>query len=98
MRSANLGMAKALMGAGQTAKTEPYLKRSIATEPFDATAHMRLAAVYGETGKSVEAAREVAEFQRLREMKTRLGDVYREMSVQLPAAERKDEESLKQAR
>jgi Flp pilus assembly protein TadD len=95
---ANLGMAKALMGDGQTAKAEPYLKRAIASEPFDATAHMRLAAVYREAGKSADAAREIAEFQRLREMKTRLGDVYREMSVQLPAAERKDEESVKQAR
>jgi tetratricopeptide (TPR) repeat protein len=95
---ANLGMAKALMGAGQTAKAEPYLKRAIAIEPFDATAHMRLAAVYRETGRSGEAAKEVAEFQRLREMKMRLGDVYREMSVQLPAAERKDEELLRQTR
>jgi tetratricopeptide (TPR) repeat protein len=95
---ANLGMAKALMGSGQTAKAEPYLKQAIASEPFDATAHMRLAAVYRATGHSADAAREVAEFQRLRDMKTRLGDVYREMSVQLPAAERKDEESAKQAR
>ena len=95
---ANLGMAKALMGGGQTAKAEPYLKRAISSEPFDATAHMRLAAVYRDAGKSADAAREVAEFQRLREMKTRLGGVYREMSVQLPAAERNDEESLKHAR
>jgi hypothetical protein len=67
-------------------------------EPFDATAHMRLVAVYRETGKSAEAAREAAEFQRPREMKTRLGDVYQEIKVQLPAAERKDQESVKQAR
>jgi cytochrome c-type biogenesis protein CcmH/NrfG len=96
--AANVGMAKALMGAGQTAKAEAYPKLAIASEPFDATAHMRLAAVYREAGNSADAAREVAEFQRLREMKMRLGDVYREMSVQLPAAERKDEESVKQVR
>jgi tetratricopeptide (TPR) repeat protein len=92
---ANLGLARALMQTGQSDKAEHCLVRAAASEPFDPAIHMRLATLYRESGRAKDAARELAEFQRLKNLKERLTDVYREMRLQPPREDRQDQNVLK---
>ena len=79
---ANLGMAKTLTSLHRSAEAETYLKRAVQLEPFNAATHYRLSLVYRELGRAADAQRELAEFQRLKEMKERLKQVYEEMRLQ----------------
>lgn len=73
---ANLGLARALMETGEPAKAEHYLLKASASDPSDPVTHMRLATLYRESGREADAARELAEFRRLKELKDRLREVY----------------------
>jgi tetratricopeptide (TPR) repeat protein len=79
---ANLGMGKVLMQLHRTADAEPYLKRAAQLEPFTAVTHYRLSQVYRAAGRNEEAQKELAEFQRLKDLKERLKTVYQEMRLQ----------------
>ena len=83
------------MGIGQTltqmhrpAEAEPYLKRAAQFEPFTAVTHYRLSQVYRAAGRTADAQKELAEFQRLKDMKERLKQVYEEMRLQPAKQER----------
>jgi tetratricopeptide (TPR) repeat protein len=77
-----LGLGRVLTQMNRTAEAEQYLKRSVQLEPFTAATHYRLALVYRATGRSAEAQNELAEFERLKEMKERLKQVYQDMRLQ----------------
>ncbi len=77
-----LGIGKTLMQMHRTAEAESYLKRSVEIEPFTAAAHYRLSLVYRALDRTAEAQKELAEFQRLKDMKERLKQVYQEMRLQ----------------
>lgn len=77
-----LGLGRVLTQMHRTADAETYLKRAVQLEPFTAAAHYRLALVYRATGRTDEAQKELAEFQRLKDMKERLKHVYEEMRLQ----------------
>jgi Tfp pilus assembly protein PilF len=66
----------------KTAEAEGYLKRALQIDPFTAAAHYRLALVYRATGRTAEAQRELAEFERLKAMKEDLKQVYQEMRLE----------------
>jgi Flp pilus assembly protein TadD len=85
-----LGLAKVLVAMNQTEKAQPLLERSIQLEPFNAVTHYHLASVYRSLGRSDDARRELAEFQKLKEMKHRLRELYREMRLQPAKQERPD--------
>src|SRR6185437_13596541 len=74
-----LGIGRTLIQMHRAAEAEPYLKRSVQLEPFTAAAHYRLSLVYRSTGRTEDAQRELAEFQRLKDMKERLKQVYEDM-------------------
>jgi tetratricopeptide (TPR) repeat protein len=66
----------------RTAEAEQYLKRAAQLEPFTAITHYRLSLAYRATGRTAEAQKELAEFQRLRDMKEALKQLYEEMRLQ----------------
>jgi len=89
---AQLGMAKTLTSMHQSKEAEPYLKRARELEPFNAVTHYRLSLVYRELGRAGEAQKELAEFQRLKEMKDRLKQIYEEMRLQPMKQDQPDRE------
>ncbi len=84
---ANLGLGRVLTQMHQPAEAETYLKRSAQLEPFTAATHYRLSLVYRASGRTAEAQKELAEFQRLKDLKERLKQVYEDMRM-LPQKER----------
>jgi tetratricopeptide (TPR) repeat protein len=78
---ANRSLAKVLMGEHRSKEALPLLEKSLAIEPFNPSAHYRLSVLYRELGRSEDARREIAQFQKLKKMKVRLADIYQDMHV-----------------
>lgn len=78
---ANIGMAKVLMSMNQPEKAEPLLKHVIQIDPTIAVAHFRLSTIYRQTGRLEEAKQELAEYQKYKDMKEKLRDIYRAMQL-----------------
>ena len=76
---ASLGLAKVLMSLGQAEKAETLLQRALQLDPTSAMAHFRLSTIYRQTGHPEEAKRELAEYQKYKEMKEKLRDVYHDL-------------------
>jgi tetratricopeptide (TPR) repeat protein len=87
---ADSGLAKALMQMNQPEKAEPLLERAVQLDPTSAVAHFRLSALYRQTGRTENAKHELEEFQKYKEMKEKLRDIYREMRLE-PAKEEQDQ-------
>ena len=85
-----LGIGRTLIQMHRPAEAEPYLKHSVELEPFTAATHYRLSLVYRSAGRTTDADKELAEFQRLKDMKERLKQVYQEMRLQPPRQEKPD--------
>lgn len=79
---ANLGMAKVLMSMHEPQKAAPHLEHAAQLEPFNPATHYRLGVLYRELGRTDDSHRELAQFQKLKKMKNRLGDLYQEMRLQ----------------
>ena len=92
---ASLGVGKTLSQMHRSADAEPYLKRAAQLEPFTAVTHYRLSLVYRAAGRTADAQKELAEFQRLKDMKERLKQVYQEMRLQPVKQERPETELAK---
>jgi tetratricopeptide (TPR) repeat protein len=86
---AAVGMAKTLMATNQPEKAEPLLERAAKLEPFDAPVHYHLAMVYRGLGRPADSRRELAEFEKVKDMKEKLKQTYHEMRLQ-PKPERPD--------
>ncbi len=89
---ANLGLAKLLMSTHQPLQAESHLQRAVQVEPYDATVHYRLGVVYRELGKAAESQRELAEFEKLKQMKNNLQSLYQAMRLQPGKQDRTDSE------
>jgi tetratricopeptide (TPR) repeat protein len=87
---AALGLAKVLMAMKQPDKAEPLLQRALQLDPTSAVAHYRLSTIYRQTGRTADAKRELQEYQKYKDMKDKLRDIYREMRIE-PAGKAKDE-------
>ncbi|HEY2546932.1 MAG TPA: tetratricopeptide repeat protein [Candidatus Acidoferrum sp.] len=87
---ASIGLAKVLMSMDQPQKAEPLLEHAIQLDPTSAVAHFRLSTVYRQAGRTADAKHELAEYQKYKEMKEKLGDIYRAMRLQ-PAKEEHDD-------
>lgn len=89
---ANLGLAKTWISTNQPEKAIPLLEHAAQLEPFNATVHYHLSVLYRKAGRTEDAQRELAEFRRLKGMKTRLDQVYQAMRLQPAGQERTDQE------
>ena len=90
-----LGIGKTLTQMHRPAEAEPYLKRAAQLEPFTAVTHYRLSLVYRAAGRTADAQRELAEYQKLKDMKEKLKQVYQEMRLQPVKQERPEAEEAK---
>jgi tetratricopeptide (TPR) repeat protein len=87
---ANIGLAKVLMAMDQPQKAEPLLVHAIALDPTSAVAHFRLGTVYRELGRTEDAKHEIAEYQKYKEMKEKLQEIYHEMRLERTTGENDD--------
>jgi cytochrome c-type biogenesis protein CcmH/NrfG len=87
---ASIGLAKVLMSMDQPQKAEPLLEHAIQLDPTSAAAHFRLSTVYRQTGRTADAKHELEEYRKYKDMKEKLGDIYRAMRLQ-PAKEEHDD-------
>lgn len=90
---ANIGMAKVLMSTNQPEKAEPLLKHAIQIDPTIALAHFRLSTIYRQSGRSDEAKQELAEYQKYKDMKEKLREIYRAMQLN-PGKQQPDDSEL----
>jgi tetratricopeptide (TPR) repeat protein len=88
--AANLGVGKTLAALHEPAKALPYLELAAKLRPYDEVAHYRLAAVYRELGRTADAERELGEFQKAKDMKAELKQIYDEMRIRPKQEERAD--------
>ena len=89
---ADLGLGKTLIAMNEPEKAQPLLERSAQLEPFNAVTRYHLAAIYRRLGRADDARRELAEFQKLKDMKQQLREVYKAMRVEPVHQERPDPE------
>jgi tetratricopeptide (TPR) repeat protein len=87
---AGLGLAKILMLMNQPEKAQPLLEHALQMDPTNAVAHYRLSTIYRQVGRTADATHEMEEFQKYKEMKEKLLELYREMRLQ-PAKPESDE-------
>jgi tetratricopeptide (TPR) repeat protein len=73
---ASIGLAKVYMTMDQPQQAEPLLQRAIKLDPTSSLAHFRLSTVYRLMGRADDAKRELAEYQKYKEMKDKLRAIY----------------------
>ena len=78
------------MSMDQPEKAEPPLKRALQLDPTSAVAHFRLSTVYRQMGRPADAKHELEEYQRYKDMKDKLAELYRQMRLD-PAQKDSDE-------
>lgn len=86
---ANLGLGRVLIAMDQPKKAQSLLENAVRLDPSDAVAHFRLGTLYRQTGRPEEGRKELAEYQRLKQMKEQLGKLYKEMRLQNKAIDSK---------
>jgi len=86
-------LAKALLANDKSAEALPLLERAAKLDPFNATIHYRLGGAYRQLDRPEDARRELTEYQRLREMKDQLRQVYIGMRLQPSKSDRLDAEA-----
>jgi predicted Zn-dependent protease len=92
---ANIGVAKVLMAMNEPQKAEPFLEHAIQLDPTSAVAHFRLSTVYRQTGRTDDAKREIAEYEKYKQMKDKLRDIYQAMRLE-PAGQERGETDPRQ--
>jgi len=86
---ANLSLAKTLMQMNQLEKAQPLLERAVQLDPTSAAAHFSLGTLYRQTGRTEDAKKELAEYQKYKDMKEKLLELYHEMHLK-PAKQESD--------
>jgi tetratricopeptide (TPR) repeat protein len=93
---ASIGLAKALMAMNQPEKALPLLENAVKLDPTSAVAHFRLSTIYRQMGRAEDAKREIAEYQKYKDMKEKLRDVYRQMRLEPDKKVHEDEDARQQ--
>jgi len=88
---ANIGLAKTLMSMNQSEKALPLLEHAVKLDPTSAVAHFRLSTVYRQMGRTADAKRELEEYQKYKDMKEKLRELYRQMRLVPEKKEDEDE-------
>ncbi|MHB8525087.1 MAG: tetratricopeptide repeat protein [Candidatus Acidiferrales bacterium] len=78
---ANLDLGKVLMSMGQPQKAQPLLEHAIQLDPTSAVAYFRLSTIYREAGRTADAKRELAEYEKYKQMKEKLRSLFHAMRV-----------------
>jgi tetratricopeptide (TPR) repeat protein len=78
---ANLGMAKVLIEMKETEKAAAFAEHAVQMDPTSAEAHFRLSTIYRQEHRIADSKHEIEEFQKYRDIKEKLRQMYREMRV-----------------
>jgi tetratricopeptide (TPR) repeat protein len=76
---ATIGLAKVFMTMDQPQKAEPLLLRALQMDPTSAMAHFRLSTIYRQTGRTADAQHEFEEYQKYKQMKEKLREIYHDL-------------------
>jgi tetratricopeptide (TPR) repeat protein len=76
-----MGMARVYTEKGDTASALPLLEKVVAADPTNVQAHYRLSAVYRKLNRPEDAKRELAEYQKYKDMKEKLRQIYKELRL-----------------
>lgn len=79
---ANFGLAKTFIGMNQSKQALPVLEKAVQLDPTNASAHFRLATLYRQQGREQDARKQLAIFQRLKQLKDKLSAIYKKMHQQ----------------
>jgi tetratricopeptide (TPR) repeat protein len=88
---ANVGLAKALMTLNQTDKALGLLERAVKLDPTSDVAHFRLSTIYRKMGRTADAKSELEEYQKYKDMKEKLRELYRQMRLEPGKKEQEDD-------
>ncbi len=88
---ANIGLAKTLMSMNQSEKALPLLEHAVKLDPTSAVAHFRLSTVYRQIGRTADAKRELEAYQKYKDMKEKLRELYQQMR-QVPEKNENEDE------
>ena len=91
---AALGLARVYSEKNENEKALPLLQQVLTADPANVLAHFRLSALYRKMNKPDDAKRELAEYQKYKEMKEKLHDIYHDMRVK-PAKQEGDETEVR---
>lgn len=86
MAEASIGLAQVESTRGENEKALALLQGVIAADPSNMLAHFRLSALYRKMHRPEEAKRELAEYQKIRDLKESLRQTYSTMKLQAPGA------------
>ena len=92
---ASIGLAKALMAMDQPEKALPLLQHALEMDPTSAVAHFRLSTVYRQMGRTADAKHELEQYQKYKDMKDKLAEIYHQMRVE-PVKKDSDETDSRQ--
>jgi tetratricopeptide (TPR) repeat protein len=81
---AALGLARVYSEKNENDKALPLLQQVLTEDPTNVLAHFRLSALYRKMHKPDDAKRELAEYQKYKEIKDGLRQVYSAMRIQAP--------------
>jgi tetratricopeptide (TPR) repeat protein len=84
---ANLGMAKVLIEMKETEKATAFAEHALQMDPTSAEAHFRLSTIYRQEHRIADSKREIEQFQKYRDIKEKLRQIYHEMRVVRPEGE-----------
>jgi Tfp pilus assembly protein PilF len=88
-----IGLAKSRMTMNQPEKALPLLEQAVKLDPTNAVVHFRLSTLYRKMGRTQDANRELAEYQKLKVMKEKLRDTYRAMRLDPGKQDHEDDSS-----
>ena len=67
----------------QPDKARPLLEHALSIDSMNETAHYRLSTLDRQQGKTEEAKQELAQYQKYKDMKTKLRSIFRDMRMKL---------------
>ncbi len=75
------GLARVYTEKGDAASALPLLEQVVKADPTNVQAHYRLSAVYRKLNRPEDAKRELAEYQKYKDMKEKMGKIYKELRL-----------------
>ena len=79
-----IGLAHVYSQKGDDAAALPLLKQVVAADPSNVLAHFRLGGVYRKLHQPEDSKRELAEYQKYKDLKAKLAVVYKDMRIDTP--------------
>jgi tetratricopeptide (TPR) repeat protein len=82
-----LGMARVYTEKNDPNAAAPLLERVVTADPTNVTAHYRLSAVYRKLNRPEDARRELAAYQKYKDLKEKMRKIYKELRLDTPSDE-----------